>query len=249
MWRSPLSPLTSSNVEHDGGKKLYGYSLGFMHNTSPNMWENDTEYGASIPRTYSRIRHTGFEFHARLGHGFGFRPTPQTQPNCYSIYNSNSVNASLNQTTPVVRQQNNTDGGGLVGIPNGGDLKWNNTQWGSTSIPTPYSTAEKHFGLATGFPGDYLAEVHSGPQYGQDPNRPEFSGSPQTLSSLSTSKENFTKPPDVSFKHPADLSKLNDQNELFLQLNTYVSQTVLTQWDTDVSRRNFQKVYVLMWVL
>ena len=248
-WRYPVSPLTPGVLDN---KKLYGYSVGLMHNTSPDFWQKDPAFlwnPAMPPQAKMKVRHYGYDWHCRLGHGLAFDGRATNIPDNYSVYNGSETDEANNKTTPKLTENNSVTGGGLDGV-NPIGLGWNNTPWASTSIPLSLDSSEKHYGVASGFPGDYLSEIHSGPQYGKDPDNPTI-----PLSSLSTSSGNFVDP-EVSHKFPMDLGKLNDEDDLFLILNTFCSSTSAfvgtpgsLDWDNDLQRRNFQKVYVLMWVM
>ena len=126
VWRSPMSPLTSI-IHPEQGKMLMGYSVGLMHNTSPDTWKGDPEYMPNRPETKNRIRHTGFNFYGRIANGFGFIPTDSTIPENYSLINSNNSSPASNKASPQLRPENVNDVGGLIGIAPG--LKWNNTEW------------------------------------------------------------------------------------------------------------------------
>jgi len=260
-WRAPMGVPSTKDME---GKQIVAYSTGLAHNITTDMWGSET---TGPPLLIEDVkRHYGFDFHARIGHGLFTNPTNNPAAgfgtNNYQVANGSAFDTGNNEVTPALQGDNQMFLGGFpystydpVGdtLPSPEELGWNCSKWGSTSIPqtqpAPAPNAirrDEHYGVASGFPGDYLAEIHSGPQYGPDPDNPNKPGG--ALLNLDTSAANFEKPIPEGNQNLSE--GINDQDDLFIVFNSWCSGTnaVTDMWE-ERQRRNFQKIYVLLWVM
>tara|TARA_R110000824_G_scaffold44207_10_gene128753 strand:- start:3138 stop:4940 length:1803 start_codon:yes stop_codon:yes gene_type:complete len=239
VWRASMSPVT----ENVPGKNIWGYSVGMSHGMTTDMW-------GSV-ETEDVTRHLGFNFHAALGHGLAFNPASIGAPRNYKTWENNVIALGGDQPRqPMVREDNIGDFGGLhVGATAADKLYMNDTARGSTSIPECKGSADPRPGHASGFPGDYLAEIHSGTQYGTDPDTlPTTSAD---LGDMSVGVGTFRGPGNSvegnTVINAGDSAGQNLQDELYLLLNTLVeSSESITHED---QYRNFQKIYVLLWTV
>jgi hypothetical protein len=252
VWRSPMA---AEIADVSRGKEIWGYSVGFAHNTSRNGWSTATTASMSDLRL-SDIQ-PGYMFHAALGHGLTFNQSlVGSAPRNYRTYENNVVDPTApQQRQPSLRDSNITDGGGLYVAPGGSTniLYRNDTIRGSTAIPETIETsADPRSGNASGFPGDYLAEIHSGTQYGNDPDNPP--NATATQGDLSVGQGTFSNPGIGSGTAmvPGVSANQDLQDELWTIFHTRASgneTTPASNIQLENATRNFQKIYVLLWVL
>jgi hypothetical protein len=248
-WRCPMSPRIPEVESYPDSsfknKWIWGYSVGICHNTLVSSWQ------------FKAQQHRGYNYHATLGHGLKFDVGALSMPRNYSTWSNNTVSPAPTPpvTLPALREENVQDNGGLyVGPGAANNLYRNDTNRGSTSIPEFYSSDPRP-GHASGFPGDYLAEIHSYTQYGSSPAdlvTPVGINVPEAKLSINTGVGNFKAPEQditgiIGPVVPGATGNENYQDELFVLLNTLCEgNTAVTSQD---QYRNFQKVYVLLWVV
>lgn len=253
VWRSAMAASIdveiALGVTEDilRGKEIWGYSVGLAHNVTRDFWDQAT--------TNSLVRHPGYMFHATLGHGLYFdKAIPggaPSNPRQYSTWENNVVEGSAPfWRNPNLRLENvNDDGALFVGATAADKLYRNDTIRGSTAIPEADSGSDPRGGQASGFPGDYLAELHSGTQYGTDPNVP--SDASAKTGDCSTGHGTFDNPnvtiTDASAAVPGNSANQNFQDDLFTIFHTLTQNNTILPDDSET--RNFQKIYVLLWVV
>lgn len=250
-WRSPMAAEIADVTR---GKEIWGYSVGFSHNTSRDGWNPSASTMQSRRETDIQ---PGYMFHAALGHGLNFNETiVGSAPKNYRTYENNDIEVDPPfQRQPSLRDSNQTDGGGLYVSPGGSQniLYRNDTLRGSTAIPEMNITSsDPRGGNASGFPGDYLAEIHSGTQYGEDPDVPP--NPTATQGDLSVGHGTFKNPRiggNVAMV-PGSMVNQDLQDELWTIFHTRASGNEITPASNitlENATRNFQKIYVLLWVL
>ena len=221
-----MSPSLNPDSSFPGflyGKQVVGYSVGLVHCPS-------NSFDRASPLA-SADRHHGFEFYGTLGHGISFNNddvVPYPANNYDTHHGNTSEDPQITDTTAAPAS--------YPVAPT--TLYQNDTVLGSTSIPNTQANVTAHAGVATGFPGDYLAEIHKVAQWGTDPDNQSGDALKKNASTLD---QNFKESPDTIYNASASIL-----DELFLLFNT--SQTGFTQ-GSDEDLRNFQKFYVLLWVI
>jgi hypothetical protein len=251
-------------------KKIIGYSIGYMHNSSYHhcMFENtDQSY------------HYGVEGMGALNHGLapGDRiDNPVNKPQLDGVTGgANYQHAYVwGPSVGVLNQPNDNlvaikisdgDGSNPVGFQNQRQAG-SQTPWFATTVPNLNSKADTFTdptlsiidsqstftGRASGFPGEYLAELHSAEVFSYDQESGALYNSCENNQDLSTTSSNFANPkePRLPPGTPAKVSEI--LADIFVQILTSLPNSGRMENPADIDGallyRHLQKAYVLLWV-
>ena len=270
-----LSNLQATNGLN--GKVVLGYTLGLLHNsTYHHCMFSEEENGFHYGLDYTASIGHGIQNGNSMSMKPHFWSVPQnitsTVPAPVQVTRSSEYVPDENFIAPRLNNLATDPPSVPSGWEGGPDItqQWakTDTPLGSTQIPSCVNRADllnttgfvaadeltALTGKATGFPGDYLAEIHGKTPVDITSYSSYGTGSNYTTGSLSTGVGNFAK---ERSPHNPYLSTIKENNvliDLFIQIMTQLPNSGRshgappTARDASMMYRHLQKMYLVLWV-